>query len=58
MMEHVSVYNNKFVIIEQEKIVLQQDSLEAGLEFLKLLSIPPRATKKYKNHHRVVFDLG
>ena len=30
------VYNNKFVIIEQEKIVLQKDSLEAGLDLLKL----------------------
>ena len=28
------VYNNKFVIIEQEKIVLQKDSLEAGLDIL------------------------
>ena len=30
------VYNNKFVIIEQEKIVLQKDSLDAGLDLLKL----------------------
>jgi hypothetical protein len=28
------VYNNKFVIIEQEKIVLQKDSLELGLDIL------------------------
>jgi hypothetical protein len=39
------VYDNKFVIIEQEKIVLQKDSLEAGLDLLKPWSIPPRATK-------------
>ena len=30
------VYDNKFVIIEQEKIALQKDSLEAGLDLLKL----------------------
>ena len=41
------VYDNKFVIIEQEKIALQKDSLEAESRILDLgrfRSGPPRIT--------------
>jgi hypothetical protein len=45
------VYDNKFVIIEQEKIALQKDSLEAGLDLLKLCFDSALTNQKSKKRH-------